>query len=583
MPGRRKSRKCTGCRRPCKDHLGPTGGKCQFKASALSFAGENVSFNSAPSIKDVTTPGPRFIDNPPLPTWPTQPPRFPPTEDDFDVDSPSRAAEVTRPNVTIHSHHGQTAPLNFSNINASTYGPREYAVHLVPSPPGQLGGHYPTVVSGGHHITSSAHGAHVVQSISRPLVSAPLPTPPGSRHHHDVYSQPIYQVAPSPAIAPWCQQAAPITTYGGHTLPNQLWQVPTSLQGHTPHVVPTAVTQPPGVIPVDPGTAPFRPPAVGLPTTTANFSRGNTVQPPPLDTRPPPPGPSAEAVHYWGYNQAPAAPLHHIPPNSGGFAAPMTINSIHPAVHQPGMRHNLDIGLEHIDQRTMDSALRGECISLEEFLLNCNTECDELRSHIDLSGNLQVKSVKSKRGISSVLKWLEAWVSYEMLMCKHYGYAIYYEMARYRAFIIGISQKFKFPYVAAYDHRHRQRLAQSGSFLFSMVDHDLYITIFDVGAVKHNGRCAKCASSDHSTSECGKPSGGNRGQVSRQRGSNRGRKNGTGKSEVCYNFQSGSCAWGASCYRKHQCVGCGSDAPQTACSTASCKAAIAKAAVSASS
>ena len=135
------------------------------------------------------------------------------------------------------------------------------------------------------------------------------------------------------------------------------------------------------------------------------------------------------------------------------------------------------MGLEYLDQRTIDSAINGECVSLEDFLQQGSFDVDELKPNIDTMGNLQVKSVRSRKGINSVLKWLEAWAAYEIVMCKSYGYNVYFEMARYRMFIIGISQKFRFQSVAAYDMRHRQRLAQAGSMLFSSVDHDLYVTI----------------------------------------------------------------------------------------------------------
>ena len=164
-----------------------------------------------------------------------------------------------------------------------------------------------------------------------------------------------------------------------------------------------------------------------------------------------------------------------------------------------------------------------------------------------------------------------------MVMCKFFGYPVYYEMARYRSFIIGISQKFKFSSVAAYDVRHRQRLAHAGSMLFSSVDHDLYVTIFDMGAIKGAGRCAKCGSGEHATSECSRSSNSARGAANRGRGQARGKRGGKNdKSEICYNFQSGSCGWGGSCFRLHKCVGCGGDSPQSSCTTASCKAAAAR-------
>ena len=164
-------------------------------------------------------------------------------------------------------------------------------------------------------------------------------------------------------------------------------------------------------------------------------------------------------------------------------------------------------------------------MSLEEFLSNA-TDFDELRSSIDVLGNVQVKSIRGRKPINSMLKWLEAWAPYEMLMCKNFGYNVYYEMARYRVFLINLSQKFKFQYIASYDWRHRQRLAHSGSMLFSMVDHDLYVTIFDGGAVRVSNRCAKCTSIDHTTSECPRATSNGRGSSARSRGHNRGRRGG---------------------------------------------------------
>ena len=190
-------------------------------------------------------------------------------------------------------------------------------------------------------------------------------------------------------------------------------------------------------------------------------------------------------------------------------------------------------------------------------------------------GNVQIKSVKSRKAINGVLKWLECWCNYEMLMSMNFGRNVYLEMERYRSFIIGISLKYKFTHVAAYDLRHRQRLAYSGSFLYSQVDHDLYVTIFDASAVKSTGKCSKCASTDHTTSECHiKPAGAGRGSSTR-RSSGRGRRGGTGRSEICYNYQTGNCNWGGDCIRRHKCVGCGADNPQSTCGNPSCKTAVA--------
>ena len=94
-------------------------------------------------------------------------------------------------------------------------------------------------------------------------------------------------------------------------------------------------------------------------------------------------------------------------------------------------------------------------VNLEDFISNHVNDCEEIRSQIDNMGNVQVRSVKSRKSINGELKWLEFWGNYEMLMSMHFGHNVYIEMALNRSFIIGISQKYKFSYVAAYDLRHR--------------------------------------------------------------------------------------------------------------------------------
>ena len=614
MPRRKKSRRCTGCRRPCKDHLGPTGSRCAFKASALDLEVGKNNFDSLspPLVDDNCDPyGPRFVDNPQVPVWPSQ-----------SAKSPSRpssapgAGHEFQQRLLVNSPRATMSEPTF-NTPPGDHGraPIQFAEHIIPSPAQGYGVSPNVFVSHHSYRPPLPPSGGLVQSIANPLVSVPLPDQMAPYRHAPYTSAPlsVNQSDPWLSRAPpatvytsatytsalstdsWLRHAPPTTSYGNHPLPAQLWHwsPPRTAVGQIPPAPAISVSHAIGVIPTHPGSAPQS----HQPPVTFGAPPGVTPVVPGTVPAPVPPAahslyaPGSEAIHhghppyavpqYWGYAQVPQRPEQSFQPV---VDVNRTTNSIHPAVHHAvNGRHALDIGLEHIDQRTVNSALQGECVVLEDFLSGYNADSDELRPNIDLMGNLQVRSVKSRKSINSVLKWLEAWVSYEMLMCKYYGYSIYCEMAKYRAFIIGISQKFKFPYVAAYDLRHRQRLAQGSSFLYSMVDHDLYVTIFDVGAVKHNSRCAKCTSSDHATSECGKPSTSNRGMGNRQRGQNRGRKGGASKSEVCYNFQSGSCTWGASCFRRHQCVGCGGDAPQSACSTASCKAATSRAAVSTSS
>ena len=383
-------------------------------------------------------------------------------------------------------------------------------------------------------------------------------------------------------------------SYGGHPLAPTLWNWHQLAQPHhvtnqfappsqlgpyfpaqyrmvsTPPVVstPPAVSQ--GVSFVGPTPTPVVPVQAGPPIVQAppvsSVALGANTAPSYVYGAP------QSQASYWGSSQPQSSVSSslfrpELPP-------PGASNVIHPSISSSS-RHRPEYGLEYLDQRTIDSAINGECVALEDFLQQ--SECDELKSNIDTMGNLQVKSVRVRKNINSVLKWLEAWAPYEMVLCKRYGYNVYYEMARYRMFIIGISQKFRFQSVAAYDLRHRQRLANAGSFLFSSVDHELYVTTFDIGAIKSTNRCGKCGSSDHGTSECSRSAGAAKGNPDKSKGQNRGKKTGKGD-EICYNFQSGSCSWGANCFRRHKCVGCGGDNPQSSCNSTSCKAAVARAA-----
>jgi hypothetical protein len=143
-------------------------------------------------------------------------------------------------------------------------------------------------------------------------------------------------------------------------------------------------------------------------------------------------------------------------------------------------------GIEHVPPRVISHALSGEFMELED-LLNINIECDEVKSIVDESGNVQLRVQKSKKCITSAFKWLEAWGVYQIILCNSFGLGIFNESARYSAFMLDLFQKYKFGQVINYDVRHRGRLASTRSFAFSSIDYDLYLRFLDISAVKGAG------------------------------------------------------------------------------------------------
>ena len=221
---------------------------------------------------------------------------------------------------------------------------------------------------------------------------------------------------------------------------------------------------------------------------------------------------------------------------------------------------HLDVGMEFLTPKTVSAALDGEFICLDDCL-DSAIEREEIKSYVDSNGNVQSRSVRTKKSIASLYKWIEAWLVYMMLLSKYHGYPVFYQMARYMSFIVNLAQKFKINNVLAYDVRHRQRLGQARSFEFTAIDNELYVVNFDASATKSPSKCQKCGGADHLFSECNaKKSGGkNRSNVDRN--------------EICYMFQFKKCKWGPECYRRHACASCGGTDPQSACPNPKCKTA----------
>jgi hypothetical protein len=221
-------------------------------------------------------------------------------------------------------------------------------------------------------------------------------------------------------------------------------------------------------------------------------------------------------------------------------------------------------GTEHVPARATVAALNGECVDLADFVNDGAIDINEFKSYVDTYGNINFKCQSSKPVISNMSKWLEAWTVYELVLVGAFGVSIFFELARYRAFILGLFQKFKLPQVLVYDLRHRQRLASFKSLSFASVDHDLYVTIFDSNSVRTGGvKCNICNANDHTAAKCpfriaGQPHEASRGAPAKKREPEVAK-------EICVLFQDNRCRFGEKCRRRHVCYLCQGPEPAKTC------------------
>ena len=558
------TRHCTACGRPCKGHPGATGRSCVIAASMSGLHENTRTPGTGPMTRSATRTehsadsrlgDGRIGDTTTTVNSPAQtPPRC--------LQNPPRSPSSPWP-----SHEwGENEEFSYETHQV-TWGARDTGATPVSTAPTII------VTEATAVVTDHANVTTVVQTIDRPITSIPIT----ARHDYGVVwppesrlpaSQVAVQATCTPTyttfLVPSVTYSVPNSSLGGHPLPSPIWSSQPPL-----HRDPPASSHSTGLTHSYASSSHGAPPLLTHPTYTANVGHPYVpyTRAPVIDAYPTVPEPHRPYLVPDWVRQVPVATAPQVdrPPYAVG-----PNGTTQPRL-QDNQHRRMEKGLEFLSSDTVERALMGECVSLESFLCPNNNDVDELRSCIDEYGNVQVKSVRSKKVVNSIIKWLEAWVNYEMVLCKKYGYCVYREMARYRAFMISNSQKFKFAHVAMYDLKHRQRLANEGSFLFSNVDQDLYLTIFDAGALKSTGKCARCSSTEHHTSQCDRTTGGGRGTNTRARGQNRARGGGSARSEICYSFQSGQCKWGGECYRRHKCAGCGGDSPQNSCKTPSCK------------
>jgi hypothetical protein len=213
--------------------------------------------------------------------------------------------------------------------------------------------------------------------------------------------------------------------------------------------------------------------------------------------------------------------------------------------------------IEGISDQTIKSALKGEFIHLENFLLNLVVSPEgegELCQIREEDGNVIYKPKRAKRKIMNIQTWLEAWQNYERLMMNyHRTFDLYEYMSDYRAFICEIDRKYVWSAIAAYDIRHRAQLSRK-SVEFCKPNLSLQAQLLDSSALRTNvPRCYRCRSFQHSVSECPFPQGAPRLAPQKK------------KTEICRNFNNLKCVV-SNCSRKHVCKGCYGELPFELCS-----------------
>jgi hypothetical protein len=270
-------------------------------------------------------------------------------------------------------------------------------------------------------------------------------------------------------------------------------------------------------------------------------------------------GPVSPGRNGGAYGQMPARqqlPGHAVPLDRQVRHGLMSVNvnnrsDVWPGYHGQHIDYTV-VGTEHVPTRSAESAVNGEFIDLIDFVNSSISvsETDEFKTFIDECGNVNFKYQRNKKAITSAFRWLEAWGSYQLIVCRMYSYNVLHHMISYQIFILSLFAKYKLPYVITYDIRHRQILGRRRSFEFSRLNQELFVTTFDANAIRSVNRCTKCSAVDHATGDCPFRGTGQTANLPRA-------KNSDQSSEICLLFQQGLCKPSRKCRRKHVCMGCG--------------------------
>ena len=349
---------------------------------------------------------------------------------------------------------------------------------------------------------------------------------------------------------------------------------------------------------VEPPLGGAAPPHAFAMTPRSNVALPHTIAAPPLAGAEPPHASVREPPSTAAPPHASAAPIPvnaqatvyytgPPPPTISGTATagPPTLAAIPapgpPLYAYPPPCEAGQLALKHVDQaadftafatipglsnRQIQSALRGECVNLENFLTN-NFQLDnvsELQSVIDEAGNLAYRPKSAKRRISNLSTWLESWGNYTRIMVRYHGVCCFEIFSQYMMYIIQLDRIYNWYAVYMFDMRHRASLPYH-CVEYMSINSNLMHTIFNATCVRNIPRCARCKADDHLVASCPFPAPAPTAQASSaQKG---GRQKSTGnlsRTEVCDNFNKMRCNFSA-CRRQHVCIGCGGELPQQLC------------------
>ncbi len=91
-----------------------------------------------------------------------------------------------------------------------------------------------------------------------------------------------------------------------------------------------------------------------------------------------------------------------------------------------------------MSEATIKSALNGEFIHLDHFLLNFTKSQEglgELEQFVDSEGQVTYKPRRAKRRINNLQTWREALSNYEKLIISFHGMQLYDTIWEYRKFV----------------------------------------------------------------------------------------------------------------------------------------------------
>ena len=211
----------------------------------------------------------------------------------------------------------------------------------------------------------------------------------------------------------------------------------------------------------------------------------------------------------------------------------------------------------NLPPKTLKTALRGECISLEDLSdSNMTHEPVQVETYMDSDFNVTHKTTsnKGKKSIDNIVKWLEAWTVYEQILVSHFGLAMFKEMSEYKRFILEQEKKYVFSAVYAYDSRHRAALS-SKSLRFTQINatlmHQCFEAISSKMSLVNEKRVEKQGDSEPQPFQ---PPPSAEAKTSKKPKSK----------SVCLKFNDLLCN-DISCTRRHICRGCRGEKPYLTC------------------